>query len=196
MANQVLSSDVQPIPPAPTFLRLSAGFVYFFFGFLKFFPDLSPAELIASQTLMRLSFGMLDANTALFLLAVMECTIGLSFLFNIFMPWLFFLFLFHQAMTFTALFIFPEITFKIAPFAPTMEGQYVFKNLISLSAGWTVMLPGVKAHWANREHHRLYKYWAKHFAKHPTTPATPPASSPVPAPALSSAPAVATSVEG
>ncbi len=134
--------------PAPTFLRLSAGIIYFFFGLLKFFPDLSPAELLAGQSIMKFSMHMVDANTALWWLAVLECSIGLSFLFNVFMQWLFFLFLFHQASTFLPLFMFPEITFKIAPFAPTLEGQYILKNLISVAAGWTVMLPAVKASWA------------------------------------------------
>jgi hypothetical protein len=137
-----------PNTPRPAnFLRLSAGFVYFYFGFLKFFPDLSPGELIAAQSMMRLSLHWLDASTALWWLAVVECTIGLSFLFNVGMRWVFFLFLFHQASTFVPLFILPELTFKIAPFAPTLEGQYIMKNLISVAAGWTVMWPAVQQAW-------------------------------------------------
>ena len=131
----------------PTFLRLSAGTVYFFFGFLKFYTDLSPAEVLASQTVMKMSFHIFDAEMALYLLALMECGIGLCFLFNFGMRWMFFVFLGHQAATFMPLFIYPELCFKIAPFAPTMEGQYIFKNLISVAAGWTVMLPAVKKAW-------------------------------------------------
>lgn len=136
--------------PAPTFLRLSAGFVYFYFGFLKFFPDLSPAELLAAQTVMRLTNYWMDAATALWWLAVMECVIGLCFLFNFGMRYMFFLFLFHQVNTFLPLFMFPEITFKIAPFAPTMEGQYIFKNLVSLAAGWTIILPVALEGWRRK----------------------------------------------
>jgi hypothetical protein len=143
-------SPAKQVPPAPTFLRLAAGFVYFQFGLLKFFPDLSDAELLAGQTLMRVSLHWLDASTALWWLAVVECAIGLSFLFNIGMRWMFFVFLLHQASTFIPLFILPELTFKFFPFAPTMEGQYIFKNLISIAAGWTVMLPAVKAGWRRK----------------------------------------------
>jgi len=139
----------------PTFLRLSAGIIYFFLGVLKFFPDLSPAELLAGQSVMRLSFHMIDANTAVWLLAAMECAVGLSFLFNFGMKYMFFVFLAHQAATFLPLFMFPEITFKIAPFAPTMEGQYIMKNLISVAAGWTVMLPAVKASWITPRENRV-----------------------------------------
>ena len=147
MATEWLSPESQASHPSPTFLRLSAGFVYFHFGLLKFFPDLSEAELIAGQTIMRITAHRIDAETALWWLAVVECTIGLSFLFNIGLRWMFFVFLFHQLSTFIPLFLFPEITFKFAPFAPTMEGQYILKNLVSLAAGWTIMFPAVKAGW-------------------------------------------------
>ncbi|MCA9263061.1 MAG: hypothetical protein KDA60_04410, partial [Planctomycetales bacterium] len=133
--------------PPPTFLRLSAGFIYFFFGMLKFYPDLSQAELIASQTIMRLSLHWLDASTALFWLAIIECVIGLCFIFNIGLRYVFFIFLAHQASTFLPLFILPELTFKYFPFAPTLEGQYIMKNVISVAAGWTVMLPAVRHAW-------------------------------------------------
>lgn len=137
-------------PPAPTFLRLSAGFIYFYFGFLKFYPDLSPAELLAGQSIMHVTNYRVDAATALWWLAVIECIIGLCFLFKIGMRWLFFVFMGHQLSTFIPLFIFPELTFKFAPFAPTLEGQYIFKNLISIAAGWTVLLPAAKAGWRRK----------------------------------------------
>jgi len=151
-SNEIKPDEESRIGPSrprfdPTFLRLSAGTVYFLFGVLKFFPDLSPAELLAEQSVMKLSFHLIDASTALWLLAVMECAIGLSFLLNTGMKYMFFVFLAHQLATFLPLFMFPELTFKIAPFAPNMEGQYILKNLISLAAGWTVMLPAVKESW-------------------------------------------------
>jgi uncharacterized membrane protein YkgB len=148
MSAQVTTDLTTNTVQAPNFLRLSAGFIYFYFGFLKFFPDLSPAELLAGQTIMRITHHWVDASTANWWLAVLECGIGLSFLFNAFMRWTFFIFLFHQASTFLPLFMFPELTFKIAPFAPTLEGQYILKNLISVAAGWTVMLPAVRASWS------------------------------------------------
>ena len=154
-------SDVQSLPEngraenfttwgAPASIRLSIGFIYFYFGFLKFFPDLSPAELIASQTVMKMTFFALDATTALWLLAIMECTIGLCFLFNVGLRWLFFLYLFHQISTFMPLVVYPEFTFKIAPFAPTLEGQYILKNLTFVAIGWVVILPEVNRGWRKR----------------------------------------------
>lgn len=126
---------------SPDFLRFALGFIYLYFGLLKFFPDLSPAEMIATQTIMRLSLSWLDAYTALRLLACLEVLIGLGFLFR-FAPrlvtWVFFA---HMAGTLMPLFLLPELVFKIAPFAPTLEGQFILKNLVFLAAGWTVLAP-------------------------------------------------------
>jgi len=128
-------------PRSPDLLRIALGFVYLHFGLLKLFPDLSPAEMLASQTIMRLSWSWLDAYTALRLLALFECAIGLGFLFNVAQRWLPFLFFAHMAGTMTPLFVLPELVFKIEPFAPTLEGQYILKNLVFIAAGWTVLAP-------------------------------------------------------
>ena len=69
--DNMLNPNSRP-PLSYHLLRITLGFVYFHFGILKFFPDLSPAELLASQTIMRLTGGMLDASDALFILAIME----------------------------------------------------------------------------------------------------------------------------
>jgi uncharacterized membrane protein YkgB len=127
--------------PSPQLLRLALGIVFFHFGFLKFFPDLSPAEMLASQTIMRLPGSWLDARTAMLWLALLECTIGLGFLFNVGLRFVSFLFLLHMIGTFMPIFLLPELAFKIAPFAPTLEGQYILKNLVFVAAGWTVLLP-------------------------------------------------------
>jgi hypothetical protein len=128
-------------PRSSNLLRIALGFVYLHFGLLKLFPDLSPAEMLASQTIMRLSWSWIDATTALRLLAVFECGIGLGFLFNVARRWLPFVFFLHMAGTMLPLFVLPELVFKIPPFAPTLEGQYILKNLVFVAAGWTVLAP-------------------------------------------------------
>ncbi|REJ68494.1 MAG: DoxX family membrane protein [Planctomycetota bacterium] len=130
---------------SPVFLRLALGLVYFHFGLLKFFPDLSPAELIGTQTVMSVSLHWLDAHAALIALAILETAIGLSLIFNLLPRITFMLFVLHMVGTFMPLFVLPEFTFKIAPFAPNMEGQYIFKNIVFLAAGWTVLYPHVFA---------------------------------------------------
>lgn len=141
--------DSRPTVHPLTFnlFRISLGLVYFHFGFLKFFPDLSPAEMLASQTVMRISGGWLDAHLALQVLAVMECTIGVVFLFGLWTPLALALFLFHMLGTFLPLFVLPELTFKVFPLAPTMEGQYILKNVVFVTAGLALMVPQIQFRW-------------------------------------------------
>ncbi len=122
-------------------IRLALGLNYFHFGFLKFYPDLSSAEILASYTAQRLSLYWIDAATALRCIAIMECAIGCAFIFKIGLRWLAPLFYFHMAATFLPLFLLPEVCFKFAPAAPTLEGQYILKNFVFVSAGWAVLAP-------------------------------------------------------
>lgn len=61
-------------------LRISLGIVFFWFGLLKFFPDMSPAEDLARQTFEILTFGLVSQNLAIKVLATWECAIGLGLL--------------------------------------------------------------------------------------------------------------------
>ena len=45
-------------------LRLSLGVIFLWFGLLKFFPGLSPAQSLAADTIAILSFGLVPAATA------------------------------------------------------------------------------------------------------------------------------------
>ena len=40
-----------------------------------------------------------------------------------------------MAGTFTPLFLFPDECFTHVPYAPTLEGQYIIKNIVLISAG-------------------------------------------------------------
>lgn len=126
-------------PSAATALRLALGVVYFWFGVLKFFPDLSTAEMLAEQTILRLGLG-LSPDTALFALALFECTIGVLFLTGVAPRLVLALFVLHMLGTLLPLVLLPELVFRLAPFAPSFQGQYLLKNLVFLAAGWALYL--------------------------------------------------------
>lgn len=116
-------------------LRLSLGLVFLWFGFLKFFPGLSPAQDLATRTIETLTFGLIKPDVSIYILAVWECLIGLGLLFGRFMR-LTLLLLFVQMLgTVTPIFLFPHEVFMRIPYAPTLEGQYIIKNLVLISAG-------------------------------------------------------------
>lgn len=119
-------------------LRISVGLVFFWFGFLKFFPELSPAEELATRTIETLTFGFIQPEVSLPVLAAWEVLIGLGLITGKFMR-ITILLLFTQMMgTVTPLFLFPDETFKVFPYALTLEGQYIIKNIVLVSAAIVV----------------------------------------------------------
>lgn len=116
-------------------LRISLGIVFFWFGFLKFFPGTSPAEQLATKTISVLTFGIIKPAVAIYLLASLETLIGIALISRSFLR-ITLLLLFGQMIgTVTPLFLFPAETFTVFPFVPTLEGQYIIKNIILVSAG-------------------------------------------------------------
>jgi uncharacterized membrane protein YphA (DoxX/SURF4 family) len=119
-------------------LRISVGVVFFWFGILKFFPALSPAEDLASRTIEALTFGIIKPNIALPILATWEVLIGLGLITGKFMRITLLLLFMQMLGTITPLFLFPSETFTHFPYAPTLEGQYIIKNLVLVSAAFVI----------------------------------------------------------
>jgi uncharacterized membrane protein YphA (DoxX/SURF4 family) len=116
-------------------LRISLGVVFFWFGILKLFPGLSPAQDLAARTIAIISFGLIPAGTSVLLLAVWECLIGLGLIFGVFMRATLLLLFLQMLGTVTPIVFFPQEVFTQIPYAPTLEGQYIIKNLVLISAG-------------------------------------------------------------
>ena len=117
-----------------TILRISLGVVFFWFGVLKFFPGMSPAHDLAARTIEALSFGNVHPNVSVPVLATWECLIGLGLLFGVFMRATLLLLAVQMAGTLTPLVLFPSEVFTRIPYAPTLEGQYIIKNAVLISA--------------------------------------------------------------
>jgi len=119
-------------------LRVGLGIVFLWFGVLKFFPDLSPAEELATKTIQTLTFGIVQPQLALPMLATLETLIGLGLIAGKFMRITLLLLLFQMIGTVTPLFLFPAETFTQFPYAPTLEGQYIIKNIVLVAAGLVI----------------------------------------------------------
>jgi uncharacterized membrane protein YkgB len=116
-------------------LRVSLGIVFVWFGVLKFFPGLSPAQDLATETISLLTFGIVTPNVSLPILATWETLIGLGLITGKYMRVTLLLLFGQMVGTVTPLFLFPEASFTVFPIAPTLEGQYIIKNLVLVSAG-------------------------------------------------------------
>lgn len=121
-----------------TLLRVSLGIVFFWFGVLKFFPNLSPAEDLAARTIATLSFGVVQPNVSVPVLAAWECLIGLGLMSGRFMRATLLLMALQMLGTITPLFLFSNETFTRFPYAPTLEGQYIIKNIVLVSGALVV----------------------------------------------------------
>ena len=115
-------------------LRLAIGVVFFWFGVLKYFPGASPAEELAGRTIETLTGGLIPSATALPILATWEVAIGIGLFIGRWMRAVLLLLFVQMLGTITPLLLFPSETFKIFPVAPTLEGQYIIKNIVIVSA--------------------------------------------------------------
>jgi uncharacterized membrane protein YkgB len=118
--------------------RLALGVVFLWFGVIKFVPGWSPAEDLAGRTIERVSFGQIGRSTALPLLAAWETAVGLGLLTGRFLRLTLGLLFLQMPGTMLPLILFPSETFHAFPYAPTMEGQYIIKNLVLVSAAIVV----------------------------------------------------------
>src|SRR5215510_1572315 len=108
-----------------TLLRISLGIVFLWFGALKFWPELSPAEALATRTIQTLTFGLVEPSLSRPLLAAWEVLIGLGLITNRYLGPPLVLLIVQMLGTFTPLVLFPHETWVQFPIAPTMEGQYI-----------------------------------------------------------------------
>ena len=118
---------------APTLLRWSLSVEFLWFGALKLIPGASPAEPLVAQTTQILFFGLLPERAGVAAVGVWEVLIGLGLLSGVWMRATLALLGLQMVGAFSPLVLFPMATFVQPPFAPTLEGQYIVKNVVLVS---------------------------------------------------------------
>lgn len=135
-------------------LRVSLGVVFLWFGLLKFFPGLSPAQDLAGRTIEQLTLGGISPGLAVTVLAAWECAIGLGLILNVWMRLVLLLLFLQMPGTLLPVLMFPGEVFLRFPYALTLEGQYIVKNFVLISGalvlGATVRGGGLVADPADR----------------------------------------------
>lgn len=131
-----INNEVKVNPLQLKMLRYSFGIVYLWFGALKFFPGLSPAEQLAGDTIERLSFYLVPGRVGLMVLASWEVFLGLGLILGFRNRILFTLLFIHLLGTFSPLILFRSLSFSAFPYGFTLIGQYIAKNIVFLAAGW------------------------------------------------------------
>lgn len=121
-----------------TLLRLSMGAIFLGFGLLKFFPGVSPAEGMAVATFDQLTLGLLPEAASRLFVATFETVLGVLLLTGWF-PRIAIGLLAMQIVGILSPLVLLTGELFAGPFgAPTLEGQYVLKDII-LAAGALVI---------------------------------------------------------
>lgn len=116
------------MPHALSILRMAMGLIYFWYGMLKV-VGMSPAEeLVFNAT------HWIGVHNFVVFLGVWEIAIGICLWIKRWMRLGIILLLIQFPGTFLPLFLNPEDCFTSIPFGLTLEGQYIFKNLVFLAA--------------------------------------------------------------
>ncbi len=120
-----------------TALRYSLAIIFFWFGILKPF-GLSSAAGLVIQTVDWMP--VLSPEGWLAVIGWWEVAIGICFLFPATLRIAIGLLFLQMVGTFMPLFILPEVTFQAGriPYALTIEGQYIIKNILIISAALVV----------------------------------------------------------
>ncbi len=121
-----------------TALRLALGIVFLWFGVIKFVPGWSPAADLAIRTIEQLTLGIVPASVSLLVLAAWESLIGIGLLLGKLLRVTLLLLFLQMPGTMLPLLFFPSETFVHFPYSPTLEGQYIIKNLVMVSAALVI----------------------------------------------------------
>ncbi len=115
-------------------LRISLGAVFLGFGVLKYLPGVSPAQDLAVTTTRLLTFGLIPDSVALVLVATLECVIGVLLLSGRWLRVALGLLAVELVGILSPVALLPARLFAGPGHGPTLEGQYVLKDVILAAA--------------------------------------------------------------
>lgn len=119
-------------------LRITVGLIFLGFGVLKFFPGVSPAEGLSIKTIDLLTFGLIPWEIGIIAIAALECFIGICLLANRWMRLAVWLLAIEFIGILAPLVLLTGRLFSGPNNAPTLEGQYVLKDIILVAAGMAI----------------------------------------------------------
>ena len=128
----------QLVAHSVTVLRIAVGAVFLGFGVLKYFPGVSPAEDLTKVTTNLLTFGLVPDGVSIVAIATLECFIGICLIAGKGMRVAIWLLAIEFVGILSPLVLLPGRLFAGPHDAPTLEGQYVLKDIILVGAGMII----------------------------------------------------------
>ncbi len=115
-------------------LRWAVGVIFLYFGALKLVPGYSPAESLVMETIKTMTFDLVPGRAGVAFTGAVECGLGVLLLTG----WLRRLTIYVLGLELLGilapLVLLPTRLFD-SPAVPTIEGQYVLKDIILVAAG-------------------------------------------------------------
>lgn len=116
----------------PPLLRVSLGVIFVWFGLPKVL-GLSPVNDLVGDVV-----PWIPPEIFVPALGALQVIVGVGFLLRPLLRVALMVFFVHMPGTMLPLILLPEVCFTQFPLAPTIEGQYVLKNLVLVTAGMVV----------------------------------------------------------
>lgn len=120
--------------PSIFLARISLFIIYFWFGLLKVI-GMSPASEMVEK-LLDITMPFIPFSTFIILFGLFEMLIGILFLIPKWEKFALILFIIHMFTTTLPLFFMGEVW--TAVLVPTLEGQYIIKNIALITCAWTI----------------------------------------------------------
>ncbi|MDQ6804647.1 MAG: hypothetical protein M3065_06705 [Actinomycetota bacterium] len=114
------------------------GAIFLGFGVLKYFPGVSPAQNLTEATTHILFLGLVPGSVSIVMIATLECFIGICLLANRWMRLAIWLLAIEFVGILSPIFVLPARLFAGPHHAPTLEGQYVLKDIILVTAALVI----------------------------------------------------------
>lgn len=118
---------------AQQYLEKSFGLIFFWYGILKIL-NVSPVDILVTE-----STNWLNIPHFFTFLGLWEVLIGIGLFFKKLNKIGLVLFFLQVPGTFLPCLQTPELCFNTYPWLPTLEGQYIFKNLILIASAFILV---------------------------------------------------------
>lgn len=121
--------------------RIALAIVFVWFGALKIF-GVSPASELVND-LLQMTLPFIPFGFFIVFLGVWEAAIGVLFLFPKLTRWAFGVMMVQMFTTFGPLVFLPDASWQFFA-VPTLEGQYIIKNVVLIALGYAIFVEYTK----------------------------------------------------
>lgn len=120
------------------YFTICLGIIFLWFGMLKLYPEMSPAECIAESTISMLTFGLVSGRSACLLLAFIEIGLGVALMLRWKLKLISLVVIGHMIGTLSPMVLLPHEFFGTEMLSLTLTGQYIVKNIVLIGVAYFV----------------------------------------------------------